>query len=979
MNRNAKRAVTLLIILTMVTGMFPAMGFAVAGDLAAPVICHDETDPSDAGTRGEDWGQDVDYDYDNTLKVQYGNTLAVIEGQSGQMGSGSIIAVYWDYMGAWDDADKEGYLNETEATSAGNYEVWLDVPEGVYGSHYIWVKNLDSGDYAQTEVIVIPKVSLSPGSGQEDDRIEITGRGLKKDKETAFLYTEPVTDDDFFNIPCQTVTGEVLNTVPANEIEGDLLHTLIKPGTVHIDAPFYTGLYELVDYNTDGAEFADGNLYEIGTDTKVGEINYITGEYDIDYDGSASVLAEADYCYFAEVAGDVFILDTGGDTSDLGTVIDKEDVPDTARSEPYEMWFWVYDETGKHGGDDFTVGATISVEPDVVKVGEIMTIRGKGFSPNKKILQAGVTIERGTKVEVMELKSGDDWEMTDGNGEFRFNVIVPQVFDDKDDFEVVVCDEMAICADSGDVEVTDLAEVEVDPEYGSQGRTVMVTGTNFANVREYDYTIYYRILTGVDAGDVEELEDVESNSRGEISEEITIPASYDGDYEIFIEDDGEYISAKADFRIGSILVLLSKDSAPSGTEIIMTGNGFTPNGNWNATFGDLVLYEDEGTGTSGLLEEGGGLPEWFVPQVEPGTYTITVTDMENDISVDVPFEVTKTTYVELNANNVPNEFNLTFAGYFWAETGGDIDMELYNDTDWWTIDPLVMWDDDDDDDTPQFEDDAFKWDDDANFTCYWEIFDDETLDKGDYTINITDDEDFLIQITLTIGDKIQSIVPRKSSFAIGEQVAFDIMHSFKLDDESYVKIFDPDSELYWRMDDISGWEREGPYYWVPYAEQTSNGNEMWLLEDAPLGEWSFTWYEDDGDKLESGTFSVTESPGDVLSGQIEDVNAAIEGLQDDIQGVSDDMTGLQGDIADAVSAANAATSAANAAVDAVNAIAATAGDAAEAAQAASEAADEARKAAGGLTTLVYGAIGASLVAALAAIVSLMQISRRIAG
>ncbi|GAH44983.1 unnamed protein product, partial [marine sediment metagenome] len=33
----------------------------------------------------------------------------------------------------------------------------------------------------------------------------------------------------------------------------------------------------------------------------------------------------------------------------------------------------------------------------------------------------------------------------------------------------------------------------------------------------------------------------------------------------------------------------------------------------------------------------------------------------------------------------------------------------------------------------------------------------------------------------------------------------------------------------------------------------------------------------------------------------------------------------------------------------------------------------------GLTGLVYGAIGASLIAALAAIVSLMQISRRIAG
>ena len=39
--------------------------------------------------------------------------------------------------------------------------------------------------------------------------------------------------------------------------------------------------------------------------------------------------------------------------------------------------------------------------------------------------------------------------------------------------------------------------------------------------------------------------------------------------------------------------------------------------------------------------------------------------------------------------------------------------------------------------------------------------------------------------------------------------------------------------------------------------------------------------------------------------------------------------------------------------------------------------EEIRETTDGLTTLVYGAIGASLIAALAAIVSLMQISRRI--
>jgi hypothetical protein len=962
MNRIAKRAVTLLLILTMIIGMFPAMGFGVAGDLTPPIVDND-------GEIGQGTG------YEPMLEVKYGDTLIITEGEDGELASGSIVAVYWDVIGAWDDADKEGYMNETEVDRAGNYEVWLDVPEGVYGDHYVWVKNLDSGDYAQTEVMVVPKVKASPGSGQEEEtRVTITGYGFKKDKETVFLYSDA---EDFDDIYCESETDEDLNTVAANNPDGDLDNAPIKPGSITIYVSSYVTGHgdEIYDDN--------GKLYWVDSDAEVGDINYVNGEWELEYPDGVQRTATIDYCYYdTDDANYVWVISTGRETNDYGTVSDKEDVPDADDEEPYEMFWHVYDETGKMGYDDFNVGATITVEPDVLTVGEIMTIRGKGFTKDGKIYQGCVTIERGDKCEEMEFKGGEEdgddvYIEIDGSGEFRLNVIVPQVYDDKDDFEVIVCDDDDIEADSGDVEVTDLAEVEVDPNYGTQGRTVTVTGTNFAHVRGYDYTIYYVD----DEGHAEEIEDVETNGNGEIDVEIRIPATKDGEYEILIEDDDGYISADTDFRIGSVLVLLSEDEAPTGTEIIMTGNGFSENGGWNATFGDIVLFEDENTDEDGELSVGDEeLPEWYVPQVEPGTYTITVTDMENGISVDIPFEVTKTTYVELNANDVPNEFNLTFTGYFWAETGGDIDIVLYNDTDYWTLDPEVkIYQDDDDEDEDRPVYDAYKWDDDANFTCYWEIYDSDDLDKGSYMMNITDDEDFLVQMELTIGDKVQSIVPRKSSFAIGEQVAFDIMHSFKLKDESYIKIMDPDGELYWRTDEIEGWEREGPYYWVPYSQQVSNGLEMWLLEDAPLGEWSFSWHEGDDDKLESGTFTVTESPADVLSGKIEDVNAAIGDLQNEIQGVSDDMAGLEGQIADAVSAANAATSAANAAVEAVNAIAQTAGDAAEAAQASSEAADEARRAAGGLTTLVYGAIGASLVAALAAIVSLMQISRRIAG
>ncbi|GAG59055.1 unnamed protein product, partial [marine sediment metagenome] len=185
--------------------------------------------------------------------------------------------------------------------------------------------------------------------------------------------------------------------------------------------------------------------------------------------------------------------------------------------------------------------------------------------------------------------------------------------------------------------------------------------------------------------------------------------------------------------------------------------------------------------------------------------------------------------------------------------------------------------------------------------------------------------------------------------------------------------------LYWDGDKLNTWSKFGTWYEVPNSAQTASGNPMILLDDAPRGTWTYKWREDDGDTIMEGTFNVEASEADILVGQINDINQAIEDLTGEITGVSDSVAGLQTNIQSAVQAAQAAVDASNAAIDAVNAGTTLAGEALEAADRAAEAAGKAQEAAGGLTTLVYGAIGASLVAALAAIVSLMQISRRIAG
>ncbi len=245
----------------------------------------------------------------------------------------------------------------------------------------------------------------------------------------------------------------------------------------------------------------------------------------------------------------------------------------------------------------------------------------------------------------------------------------------------------------------------------------------------------------------------------------------------------------------------------------------------------------------------------------------------------------------------------------------------------------------------------------------------------------------------SVVDKTVDIDPRKASFAVGDTVAFKIESSFKQKD-SYIEVMTPDGDLYWTTDLFTDemWIKVGTVQRVPYYSQTAGGNPM-VLEDVPLGTWSWTWYDDEDDEIDSGTFTVTEAPADILAQQMTALTEDFAGLTEDFSSLSEDFAGLSSDVAGLASDVAAAAAAAQAANSAVQNLADIVGDIAEtansaktaadsaktAADAAKTSADDARTAASGLTTLVYGAIGASLVAALAAIVSLMQISRRIAG
>ncbi len=148
--------------------------------------------------------------------------------------------------------------------------------------------------------------------------------------------------------------------------------------------------------------------------------------------------------------------------------------------------------------------------------------------------------------------------------------------------------------------------------------------------------------------------------------------------------------------------------------------------------------------------------------------------------------------------------------------------------------------------------------------------------------------------------------------------------------------------------------------------------------------------EVDANIWDTATFTVTDKTAANTNKTLAEIIAQIQAL--DIPALTAQSAAAQAAATAATTAANAATAAANAASNAATSAgskadaataaantAATKADAAlNAANTAATAAESAASAANGLTTLVYVAIGASLVAALAAIIALMQISRKIA-
>jgi len=947
---NSKKLITLLVLTTLILGLFPVVQVNAVNIAALSSANGDK-----------------------------GDTIEVTSAAS-DVTSGYEIKLYWDTVKAWDG--EEGLLNSTTADPDGSWEVWFDVPEATVGDHYLWVKDVTGGDTDSHVFAVFEKGSLSSSSGLAEDEVTVKGYGFGGSKDVALILvsdsTALVTAD-----PADwdtTLDGDGVD----KRFEFTIPNAPVEPGAVQIK---YTQGAGAATIDDDGA----GGW---GAGAANGTINYVTGECDVGFTNAPDAPTDilVDYEWFAADGDDTYVMVDDGETDVLGSFEDTIEIPadgDMANA-AYEVL--CLDAKGNTADPTFTKGPVITLDVDEGPTGTKVEVSGRGFTGANdelddgeiRVVEDGGAFADGVNVYIKDLDANDEIDIDDG--EFECDIFIPYV-EDTGDYNIIV--EAGVDDATADFEVTGLPSLEFDVEHGVGGSKITVYGYNYTQESGVDvefavFTDGYAIALAAGeydvAGDGENEADfgqtLETNENGEVEGTLTVPAVDDDNYDIVGYQDDYNLFGDGDFRVSLMVVVLSSDSGVCGAEITMTGSGFVPNGETNATMGGETLFKGDDVGAGGSFSK-----VFYVPTLDVGEYTITVTDEESDITFDTTFEVTETTYLVLDPVEAPNDYNVSIEGYYFTTeaANNDLTFVFYNET---ASGADEDWDDIDVDQKNAGADAELNAN--GNFTAWFIVPDDETFDLGTYYINCTDGGDLFAQISFSVVSETEEISNKKGVYAIGDIVAFDISNSFAQDD-SYIQIEDPDGNLYWETeafdDDTGDWVSVGDVKKVPYFLQLSNGQPMELASDAPLGDWTWTWYDGtaDHDEIESGVFTVEAAAESVIAEQVEGLNNAIDDLTSDISSVTDAVASVQSDINSAIQAANAAVDAANAATEAVNAVAATAGDAATAAQNAAEAAADAKDAASGLTTLVYGAIGASLVAALAAIVSLMQISRRIAG
>ena len=830
---------------------------------------------------------------------QEGDTITVT---GGTVTSGATIEIYWDTA----IGSGAQLLNTTTGDADGSYEVNFDVPEAVTGLHYIWAKDASGPDYASSAFDVYPVISISPDSGLEDDPITVTGYGFAGDDDVGVFFDSvpAYLQTEYDGIATWTTAesytgGYSVKLEPGPDQTGpdyDAARVVVSVAPMTLSAltslsywwkaNAASGLpYITIEMDTDSDGDADSWLiWNIGSgNDRTGSTTWeqwILGTTGPDSWHIADLVtpyfATGDWATLAatytaaDVLGikvaiglgstaltaPVYIDDisvNGGSlgleapivettTDDVGSFETTFDVP----TDVYNTYTVSATDTGSTMNyDEFILGASITLSEDEGPTGSVIAITGRGWTATQTVLFGSVKVVDGDIITV------------ETDGTFEANVVIPGA-GSLGDYTITATETLGAKGPSTeDFDITGLPEISVDPTYGAPGAVITVSGANFSQEAgtEVALELWGKLPDPVIW--INDLGIAETDSDGTIEDSFVSPAVAFESYEVRAVDGIYGLSAEDAFKVGLIALIINPLSGEAGTEIAITGIGFEP-GAYNLTFGA------ENYDPYGIVNPGEAISDnFYIPNVEPGVYQMVVIDeVENELTVH--FTVTASTYASVDPAVAPIGYNISLSGYNFADWAGPVDFVIYNSTDEWPMDvrttslpgPTVL---------------PTETNNDGNFSG-WVLVESE-LNNGDYTINVTGDQGLLVQLPFSVVAARVDVAPRKALFDRGDTVSFLISNDFVLDD-SYIEIYSPDESLWWITEPfgLGIWVvNQADLYTVPKYLQTANGNQMDLASDAPMGTWTYFFYDEFNDELMNGTFGVGASTAAQIDARMDDV------------------------------------------------------------------------------------------------------------
>lgn len=276
-----------------------------------------------------------------------------------------------------------------------------------------------------------------------------------------------------------TVNEPLVDEYEAGEDKYDdtLENTVLQPGTIVWDIGG-----EAINDVKDGSFEPNGNLWwEDATPTwkDVGNINYVSGEWSLDLGVitavTPAILTDGDdmdvtYVTIDDYANHIYVLTSTGVTNSLGTYENKRiTIPSSlAEGQYYVVGF---DGKNNRANDDFKIGATVTLSEDEGDVGDKITVEGEGFGATAGV-ELKCELTRGTKTWAAHIigsedTAGADDDETDAEGEFEFDIIIPDTDKKDDDFKIRVWTQTGTLYEAkAGFEVTGLASISLEPEFG---------------------------------------------------------------------------------------------------------------------------------------------------------------------------------------------------------------------------------------------------------------------------------------------------------------------------------------------------------------------------------------------------------------------------------------------------------------------------------------------------------------------------------